>query len=355
MKILYVITGLTLSGAETQLYNLVSRMKEKHKVKVINFYGGHYAERFKEKGISVKTIKISSKLNFLKALLGLKKEIERFKPDVVHSFLPHSNITAKIVKIISGYKFKLICSVRVKEKRFFLQNLGERLLDFNCDHITTNSKTTKKFLIGKIHYDPKKIKVIYNGIDFKKTKGKDLFPEKKKIMTIANFRKQKDYPTNVRTCEELSKKKKDIVFMYIGEGEMEKSIKKTAKKKGLDRFIKFLGFRKDAKELLKKADVFFLPTLYEGQSNALIEAMHHRCPIVSTDIPENKEIIEDGKEGLLVEVKSPEKMAEAIENILDDKKLRERLKRNAYKKSKIFDVDKMAESYEKIYASLKIK
>lgn len=350
MKILYVITGLTLSGAETQLSKLVFGIKDKHDIRIVNFFGGHYVKKLKNKGISVKTIKIGSKLGFLKAIVGLKKEIKEFEPNIVHSFLPHANVVCKTVKFFLKYKFKLICSIRVKEIKYIFHNIGERLFDFLCDIVITNSKTTKKFLVKKMHYDPEKINVIYNGVDFEKINGKDIFPSRKKIITVANFRKQKDYMTNVKTCEELLKHRDDFVVIYVGEGEELGKIKKVVKKKGLKDNVKFLGKREDAKELVKGSDVFFLPTLYEGQSNALIEAMYYKCPIVTTDIPENKEIIKDGKEGVLVKVKDYKKMAMVLDKVLEDKDLRERLKKKAYEKSKNFDVNKMVEGYEKVYS-----
>ena len=106
-KILFVITGLMLGGAETQFFNLVSSLRNKFDVKVVNFTGGFYVAKFEKLGIPVKTIKVGSKFGFFKAVFNLKKFIECEKPDLVHSFLPHSNIVCKVVRLLSKLRFKL--------------------------------------------------------------------------------------------------------------------------------------------------------------------------------------------------------------------------------------------------------
>lgn len=354
MKILYVITGLTKGGAELQLFNLAKELKKDFDISVISFHGEHYAKLLTKEGIKVKTLGIKSKFNVMKGISEIKKEIEKQKPDIVHSFLPHANIIVKIAKLLVRHKFKLICSIRAKEIIDLHHNIGERLLDFSCDKITTNSHTTKKALYQNWFFRKNKIKVIYNGLAFRKPrKKKEILPGKKKILTVANFKDQKDYPTNVKTCEELMKKRTDFVFLYVGEGQVMKKMKNMVKKKQLKGFVKFLGSSDYVPELLKSSDVFFLPTLYEGQSNAIIEAMHYKCPIVTTNIPENREIIDNKKEGLLIKIKSPKKMAFAIDEILKNKSLRESLVKNAFKKSKIFNLKKMAEKYNQIYSELK--
>ena len=143
-----------------------------------------------------------------------------------------------------------------------------------------------------------------------------------------------------------------FVFLFAGNGPLLDKIKKLVNKKNLDKYIKFLGSRSDAPDLLRSCDVFFLPTVSESQCNALIEAMHYKCPIVTTDIPENKEILENMKEALLVSVRSPKEMAFAIDELLNNKKLKDKLIHNAFKKSGLFSVDKMVSSYERIYKGL---
>jgi len=246
--------------------------------------------------------------------------------------------------------------MRGKEKTFkhFLLSILERLLDFQSNLILTNSHTFKKYLITRLKYNHSKIKIIYNSFVYEKIKNKknktNLHKNKKIILVVANFRPGKDYITAIKTVKELLKYRNDFFFLFVGEGKEKQKIEKYVKKMKLASYVKFLGLRTDIPNLLLRADIFFLPTLYESQSNAIIEAMFYKCPIVTTEIPENKEILENGKDALLVKIKDYKEMAKKINYLLENKKLRECLINNAYKKArKMFNLKKNIKKYLEIY------
>lgn len=345
-KILYVITGLTRSGTEKQFYYLIKNLPKNYKVKICTFVDGYYSRELKKENYDVIILRrnFGSIKNFLNIL-------DKFNPDLVHSFLPHANIFCKTAKLFRNYK--LICSMRGKEKTFkhFLLSILERLLDFQSNLILTNSYTFKKYLITCLGYKHNKIKVIYNSFIYEKIKNKtNLYKNKKIILVVANFRPGKDHITAVKTAKELLKYRNDFFFLFVGEGKEKQKIEKYVKKMNLASYVKFIGLRTDTPNILLQADVFFLPTLYESQSNAIIEAMFYKCPIVTTEIPENKEILENGREGLLVKIRDYKEMAKKINYLLENKKLREYLINNAYKKArKMFNLKKNTKKYLEIY------
>lgn len=348
MKLLYVITGLTRAGAEKQLYTLVRHVHKKINVSVVAFRDGPYAQELRDLGVRV-TIIPASLFSAGSTLTSLLRVIHNEQPDIVHSFLPHANVLCKLAKLFSRQRFNLICSIRVKEISYLLYNLAERVLDFACDMTTTNSAIIKEYLVNSFFFNPKKIQVIQNGLDFRTAKPITLYPRKKKIITIANFRAQKDYTTNVLTCEQLAKLRNDFIFLYVGKGEELNRIRNLVSRKNLTQHVDFLLERSDIPELLLSSDVFFLPTLYEGQSNALIEAMHYGCPIVTTDIPENRDVV-DGA-ALLVPRRSPSEMALAINKLFTTTTLSQALKRKGQQQSKRFSSTAMAKAYLKLYST----
>lgn len=348
VRIVYIITGLTKSGTETQLYYLVKSLPKNYKIKICTFVDGYYGKKLREEGYDV--ILLDKTPRGIKQFL---KIINNFKPDIVHSFLPHANIFCKICRIFRN--FNLITSIRVKEVKYLHFNIFERITDFLSDKTIVNSYVLKDFLTKKLKFRKRKIKVIYNFFLSKKLSGKNIRKElnvedKKVITTVANFRKQKDYPTAVRTAKELLKYRNDFVFLFVGEGKEKPKIEKMVKKQGLKNNIKFLGMRTDVPELLSQSDIFFLPSLYEGQSNSIIESMFYKCPIVTTNIPENSELLTNNKEAFLVETKNHKKMAEKINSLLENPKLRKTFQEKANKKAKnLFKNKKTLFNYLEIY------
>lgn len=355
MKILYIITGLDKGGAETQLYNLITSFPKENKpqIKVLAFRKGHYYNLLKQNKIDTKIFEINSITQIPKAIKFIKNNINNFKPDIVHSWLPIANILTKLAKFNSKHKFKLINSIRVKEIKFFIQNTIERLLDFKSDKILVNSNEIKNYLQNTFFFKKKKIDVIYNGFTLKTPdkekikKLKEEFKSKKIILTVANFRAQKDYKTNILTVKELLKlRKDDFLFLYAGNGEFLNEMKQFAKEQNLTKNIKFLGKRDDIAELQTFTDIFYLPSLYEGQSNVIIEAMSYKTPIVCTNLPENKEIV---KSGLFAPKQSPQIFAKQINKILD-KKIKLNLEKNKEFVLKNMDMKQMNKKYYKEYS-----
>ena len=353
MKILYVITGLEKGGAETQMSNLILNMNRKEfEIKLIAFGDGHFRKTLQKAGVEVRLflVKKKSLFNFFPAVRFLREEIDEFNPDIVHSWLSHANILSKLSTFRNKSKFRLIVSIRVKEIRFLMQNIGERFLDLKSDLVIVNSYTIYNFLTHKLKFRKSKVKVIYNGLSIKNpdmkrfAKLKKEFGRKKLILTVGNFRQQKDYTTNIKTALELSKKRDDFTFLYVGCGSEMDKVKRMAEEFRLRERVKFLGKRDDVAELMLISDALFHPSLYEGQSNVLIEAMYYNLPIVCTKIPENIEIAENAKFSEKRDFKS---FANNINKVLDSKKMKKKELNNSIKKK--FDIKKMVKKYEEIY------
>lgn len=349
MRILYVITGLMSGGAEKQLFLLATNLPKGFEVKVCAFVDGPFREKFKEKGIEV--IILERNLEGARKFLSI---VEAFRPDLVHSWLPHANVFCKLCRMRK--KFNLITSTRVKEIGYFHYQTLERMTDFLSYMTIVNSYTLRDFLVDGFKYKKSKVKVIYNGFEPRKPDPKSRIKKslgiegKKVISVIANFRRQKDFPTAVRTAKELLRLREDFCFLFVGDGKEKPNIEKMVKKMDPEKNILFLGERRDVPEILSQSDIFLLTSLYEGQSNSIIEAMFYKCPIVATNIEENREILRNGKDGLLFRTKKPKEAAEAIDRILSDGALAARLRKSSAEKAKrLFSTKEMVNSYLKVY------
>jgi glycosyltransferase involved in cell wall biosynthesis len=350
IKIFYIISGLEKGGAETQLFNLLKYSKHKKNICVVSLKNsGYYGEKINKLGIEVIELNINSLKSYIQSINILKRIILKKNPQLIHSWLPHANILTKLSLLRISKKYPLLISIRVKEIVFFFQNLFDRILDTVSQKVITNSDSIKNFLTSKLFYSDKKIEVIYNGVE-KRELDKKLVNtikksyKKKIILTVANFRKQKDYETNVLTCKHLIKKRKDIIFLYIGEGDEINIIKNLVKKYSLQKYIKFLGRQDNVPEYINASEIFFLPSLYEGQSNVLIEAAFYGKRIVCSDIEENRETVYNASFGIL---KNPSSFSKLIMEELGKDPF-------IYSQEFIskFDLQKMVQKYQNIYNSI---
>lgn len=356
MKILFFITGLYKSGAETQMINLIEQLhfKENISIKVVSLIEGYYESKLKQLDIDYSICSNNLNYNMFKYILFFKKEVSKFKPDIVHSFLFHSNIVSKIALLIMKKNFRLICSYRDTISNHPLIYQLEKINKYKTDAFISNSKQAD-CEIKYLKHSQSISEVIDNGVRFEKIsqtnleKLKKRYKNKKIILTIARFAEQKDYITNIKTCYELSKKREDFVFLYVGEGPKRDEITSLAQEYSVNKYITFLGRRDDIAELMTFSDVFFLPTLHESQSNVFIESMYYKLPIVTTNIKENRDLI---KYAQFCKIKDYKKMATEINTILNRGFDKEKLDKNYLYTKEKFSLSSMTQNYYKIYKTL---
>ena len=146
---------------------------------------------------------------------------------------------------------------------------------------------------------------------------------------------------------------REIRLQIVGDGRLRRPLEELARRLGVDDRVAFLGFRKDALALLGGSAALVILSLTEGTSRVAMEAMALGKPVIGTDIPGNRELIEDGKTGILVPVKSPRAIAAAIVALLGDRERYDSLSRAA--KASIEanrSVTTAARRYEALYEDL---
>jgi glycosyltransferase involved in cell wall biosynthesis len=165
--------------------------------------------------------------------------------------------------------------------------------------------------------------VIYNGFDFSRvesltTNGSSYrYVRDDKIKTVgmvAEFNRYKDYSTFIQAARKISRRRKDVVFVAVGDGETLEASKKIAA--GAET-IKFLGKRKNIEEIVESFDIGVLSTFTEGISNSVMEYMALSKPVVATDGGGTRELVVDNETGFLVPPENPDALAAKIEYLLD--------------------------------------
>ena len=260
------------------------------------------------------------------------KIIRIHTPDVILSFGEVPIFLSAFVKFISGkVNYKLIQNVRNHESTFLKNcsngNLKKYVLGWSLNqgsYLTGNSNEIVREIKDVLDCSVP-VCLIYNPINLdrfnnfynKRTSCKP-FPQ---IINIARLDKQKGQSYLLDSFSTIQKKYPDAELTFVGEGEYEVILRNQVERLGLTN-INFLGWRSDIPLLLQNNDIFCLTSLWEGMPNVLLEAMAAGIPIVSFDCQSGpREILGDGKYGLLVPVGNSEKLTEAIFSLLENEEL----------------------------------
>jgi glycosyltransferase involved in cell wall biosynthesis len=139
----------------------------------------------------------------------------------------------------------------------------------------------------------------------------------------------------------------------VGQGPLLEKTIADAAQMGLQDSVFFAGFRDDAREIIAAADLFVLSSEFEGMPVSVLEAMGTRTPVLSTNVGGLSEMIDNGKDGVLVEFGNPVKLAAEIVSTLQNEPLRQSIASLAYCKAKSqFDVRHMVRRTEELYVEL---
>jgi glycosyltransferase involved in cell wall biosynthesis len=171
-------------------------------------------------------------------------------------------------------------------------------------------------------------------------------------LTVSNFRAEKGYDVLLDAARLIADRGRPIRFAAIGRGPLAEELEARRLELGLDDTFQFLGARADVLRWLTGADVFVLPSRYEGLPVALMEAMSVGRAIVATAVGGVPQVLTDETDALLVPPERPDALAEALERLQEDPALVERLGKGARDRSTIFDVSRTSRRMEQIYRQL---
>jgi glycosyltransferase involved in cell wall biosynthesis len=198
--------------------------------------------------------------------------------------------------------------------------------------------------------------VIVNGFDFARVArfinsgslGRHQEHRVPKVVgMVAEFNRFKDYATFIRAAQKISRKRKDVRFVAVGDGETLAACKEIAA--GSDT-IKFLGKRQNIEEIVNAFDIGVLSTFTEGISNSIMEYMALGKPVVATDGGGTKELVVEGETGYLVPAENPDALAVKLEYLLDHSDVAHRM--GAAGEAKLrheFSIERMVEETLKLY------
>jgi glycosyltransferase involved in cell wall biosynthesis len=361
IKICYVIGQLDKGGAERQLYELLKvTNRKKFDPTVISFsQGGFWKKEIQRLNIDVIEIYRGKKYEF-KRLLKLIKLINSLKPDIVHTYLFSANSYGRIAAIIARIPI-IITSERstpdINSGRTLIQIYIDKYLSCFSQGIICNSYKASDILIRKYSFDSQKVYVVHNGIDvttFLKNKYFDnhKISNCKVIGTVGSLFPLKNHRLFLDMAKIILENysSDNLKFMIIGGGGLRAELESYAQYLGITSKVVFTGERTDVHILLKSFDIFVMTSLYEGLSNAIMEAMLSNLPVVATDVGGNRELISDGETGFICPSNNANVLADKVLILINDEK-KSKLMGEKGKKKIInnFSIEKMWINTEQIY------
>jgi len=365
VNILYLEDQLRVGGAERQLIELLKGLdKNKYNPNVGIFSTeGEFIDQVKEMGIPIYFFKRKWRWD-LSPIFGLMGFIKEHKIEIIHTL----SAMASFYGILAGRIANVITingSIRGGRKQKFHRWCMQKWPLRISDLIISNS-------VAGVHNfgltGDDRVRVVYNGIDFKRFHLKIGTHEKKKELGITSFskaigmvaglRSAKDHKTFLEAADLVLRTFPNVCFLVVGSGEerYQRVIKDFIRDKGGQQNIFLLGNRNDVEEILSVLDISVLAsakTQQEGNSNSVLESMAMSLPVVASDSGGNKEVIVEGVTGYVVPPENPHVLAEKIVELLDDKELAQKMGRAGRKRvEQVFGLDRMVGEVENIYDSL---
>jgi len=326
MKILLFIESIVAGGAERQMVVLAKLLKEHGcEVRIVTYFDiPFYAPYLIDNCIEYECI--SKATNKYSRIFRLFDYFKKFGPDVVISYLDTPNLFSIVLRFL-GLKYKLIVSERNTTQSLSFRTRLKFFLYRFSDHIVPNSLTQTQFI--KLHFPElvSKVKMITNFIDTDFfCPSPQLFHEKEELMIVVagRFDWHKNVNRLIQAIDQLVKRGLKISVNWYGDNYFRNGKPTTASKVYFDavaltenlNLSKFISFHEpvhNIKDLYRNADVFCLPSIYEGFPNVICEAMACGKPILASNICDNPLLVEDGINGFLFNPLTSDSIANAID------------------------------------------
>jgi len=262
------------------------------------------------------------------SLLGFTKLFQFVKNQAIDVIIGCQNRDVRLSGLVKMFMSKPIVISR-QGVQLIKRNLKYRLSFAPlCDGMITNTYSIKSEYDSYGWWDDEFVKVIYNGVelDLNNNSSYDFslhiqssIESPQIILSIGRYSAQKGYSYLLDAARKICQINDKAYFFIAGEGRERSSMQSYIKKHGLENRVFLLGFVTNTHALLRGADLFVLPSLYEGMPNVILEAMIAGVPVIATNVNGTKELIKNGITGELVPPKDSAALFNAIQSFLTDK------------------------------------
>lgn len=363
LTVCLIIPTLVQGGAEKQLTLLAENLdKDRFEVHVVVLtHSGPLEQRLQESGVPVHLIGKRFKFDPT-AARRLRQKLRELNPDIVHTWLFAANSYGRYAAKKLNVPIIVAAERCVDPWKSWWHGAIDKHFAKSTDVIATNTNAVVDFYENR-GIEAAKFEVIPNAVvQPSKASGftkEQMFaelgipPRGKVIGSVGRLWKQKGYKDLIWAAELLRAAYEDVWYVIVGDGPERGLLQEFRDSSGADQAVRFAGHRTDASRWIQAFDVLWNGSLYEGQSNTILEAMAHGVPVLATDIPGNRDLVEHERTGFLYPIGDIKGLGKFTNLILSDP---ERLKQMGHasrlRAEQEFSLENMVGQYEQLYTRL---
>jgi glycosyltransferase involved in cell wall biosynthesis len=365
VRVLWLTKGLGPGGAERLLVTTARRRdRQRLVVRVVYLlpYKSALVPELQAEAVPVVCLGYRSALD-PRWLTALRRSLVQDPVDIVHAHNPVMAVGARLVTHSLPRRLRprvVVTDHNVWYGYMPVSRWADGLTSRLDDARLTVSEAVRASLPTTIQ---RRSQVVLQGIEVEHVRAQraeraavraelGLDPKALVVGTVANLRVQKAYPDLLEAAVEVVAQLPEVRFVAVGQGPLEVEIRAQHARLGLgDRFL-LLGHRPDAIRVMAACDVFVLASLYEGLGVAVMEALALGLPVVATAVGGVPEVVEHGREGLLVRPGRPRELAAALVTLLKDPDTRQRMAEAAAQRGMQLSIDTAVQRTEAVYHAL---
>ncbi len=340
MHLALVINSLGIGGAERVLIHLANYWADKgHTISLIVFFQAKNSYQVITNN-NIRLINLDENyllqknsgnikyfFNIINRIFNLRQKIKLLQPDIIVSFLVGANICVLLANIYS--KIPVIVSERADPLMHNISTFYKKLRLLTYKYaavITVQNNNIAQYFLGKFK---NKVFIIPNSVTLPTMKKNSEIVVIKKIISVGRLDLQKDHKTLIYAFAKIAAIYPDVTLTIYGDGELREFLQNLLAELKLTDKVLLPGIVNNIQEKLIEADLFVFPSIAEGFSNALCEAMSYGLPVIAADCTGNVNIIENEVNGLLFKCGDIEELAFLMQKLLNNSEYCNKLASNA--------------------------
>jgi glycosyltransferase involved in cell wall biosynthesis len=363
LRLLLVTDEMEVGGTQRQIVTIARALDRRvFDVTVLYFRArSHLVDELEAAGIAVALIPKTTRID-LSFVAALRRFLTGNRFDVLHCFSFTAELWSALVRasVPARVRPALVTSIRGKYEWYSRVHwLLKRLVTAQSDAVVANARAGAAYAARRMNCPVDRIAVIYNGVALVASAravraatraALGLAPDAFAVLFAGRLVDHKDLPTLLRAARKLADDGVALKLMIAGDGPLRSAVEHQIAALGIGERVTLLGERNDIGPLMAAVDALVLPSVREGLSNVILEAMAAELPVVASRAGGNVELIEDGVDGLLFDVGDPAHLARKLAQLATDGALRMRLAQAArFKAATKFSVPAMIERLSALY------
>jgi glycosyltransferase involved in cell wall biosynthesis len=346
MKVAMIISSLEVGGAEKLVIDLSNRISKFCDLKL--YIIKENKSSILDKAVAVLNIKVvylNSKLRFfdLRAANILKKELDSFKPDIIHTHLKTSSYIYYYYLFKKDFFwFHTVHTLARVDTRFIRRRLFKKLYSSKKIVLVAVSNTVRQSLIKE--FPKAEIKLIENGIDVSEYYYCSGLKDKQNIICVARLTYLKNHEYLIK--EFVKVRDNNMKLILIGDGKEKKRILKLINLLNINDRVILINSTMNVSSYLRDSSIFVLPSLYEGLSLSILEALATGLIVVTSRA--SSELIDDGVNGYISDL-SENSLYKVLTYIIDNNDHLDYIRENARIKAENYSIESMTKKYYELF------